>query len=147
MAKEYMDTNLNELKVKLKFAHTNFVQIANQLDPKKHNQAGVCGEWSPKDVVSHLVGWDKSLKEFIEDVENFDPPYDADNFNRLSVKSRKHLSWNEVMNELKTNFSDLEQAITTVKSQMKIYNRVMSWLSGRIEDYELHISQLDDWLL
>ncbi|VAW31927.1 hypothetical protein MNBD_CHLOROFLEXI01-3654 [hydrothermal vent metagenome] len=141
-----METNINKLKIDLKFAHANFVQVANQLDPNKRCQAGVCGEWSPKDVVSHLVGWDKSLKAFIEDVENFDPPYDADDFNRLSVKSRKHLSWNAVMNELKTNFLDLEQAITTVTPRMKIYNRVMGWLSGRIEDYDLHKSQLEDWL-
>lgn len=39
-------------------AQSDFVQIANQLDPQKRNQPGVCGEWSPKDVVAHLVGWD-----------------------------------------------------------------------------------------
>lgn len=142
-----MITKLNELKEKLEFSHTNFVQVANQLDPKKHNQAGVCGEWSPRDVVSHLVGWDKSLKEFILDIDNFDPPYDVHRFNSLSVESRKHMSWNEVMNELNTNFSDLGRAIATVEPQMKIYNRVTSWLSGRIEDYELHKSQLEDCIL
>ena len=142
-----MDANLNESQGKLNIAYANFIQAANQLDPNKRYQAGVCGEWSPKDVVSHLIGWDKSLKTFMVDTENFDPPHDVNNFNMLSVKSRNHLSWGEVMNELETNFSDLTQAIATLEPQMKIYKRVNSWLLGRIEDYELHTGQLEDWLL
>ena len=141
-----MDITLNELKVQFGLAHTDFIQVANQLDPKQHNQPGVCGEWSPKDVVAHLVGWDKSLKVFIVDIANFDPPYDVDSFNNLSVKSRKQMSWDEVIEELESNFLDLEQAIVTIEPYMQIYNRVKSWLAGRIEDYMLHRSQIEDWL-
>ena len=141
-----MDANLYELHEKLDFAYINFVQVAHQLDPIKRYQAGVCGEWSPKDVVSHLIGWDKSLKGFIVDIENFDPPYDIHKFNMVSVKSREHLSWDEVMDELETNIQELAQAIATVEPQMKIYDRVQEWLLGRTKDYELHKNQLEDWL-
>ena len=142
-----MDKNINQLLTKLTSAYTNFIQAAHQLDPNKRYQSGVCGEWSPKDVISHLVGWDKSLKALIVSPDDFEPPYDVHHFNARSVASRKHLNWEEVLDELETNFQDLKQALATVDSDMKIYRRVIEWLPGRKEDYELHTSQLEAWLV
>ena len=142
-----MDKNINQLFTKLTSAHTNFIQVANQLDLNKRYQAGVCGEWSPKDVVSHLVGWDQSLKELIVAPDDFDPPYAVDNFNARSVALRKHLDWGEVIYEMEANFQDLRQALATVKPEMQIYRRVINWLPGRRADYEVHTSQLEAWLV
>ena len=76
---------LTERLANLTRAQSDFVQTGNQLDPQKRDQPGVCGEWSPKDMVAHLVGWDKSLLEFITDIDNFSPPHDIDQFNQHSV--------------------------------------------------------------
>ena len=141
-----MDAQISELQQKLDSAHSHFVEVANQLGPTRQNRAGVCGEWSPKDVVAHLVGWDASLKQLIVDIEHFEPPYDVDGFNQCSVDTRTALSWADVMQELALNFSALMDALTTVEPSMKIYDRVTSWIAGRIEDYQLHTSQLELWL-
>lgn len=138
--------NLPERLVTLTQAHSNFIQICQQLDPQKYNQPGVCGTWSPKDTVAHLIGWDKSLLQFITDIDNFIPPYDPDLFNEQSVQQRKQLSWADVMQEMEINFPELQQAIQTVTPEMKIYERVFNWIAGRTEDYVLHSGQLAAWV-
>lgn len=137
---------LSERLADLTRVQSDFVQIANQLDPQKRNQAGVCGEWSPKEVVTHLVGWDQSLLTFITDNDNFVPPDDVEEFNRQSVQSREHLSWSDVMQEMEATFRDLQQAVADVHPEMKIYDRVGGWLAGRTEDYGLHRGQLAAWV-
>ncbi|MDH3675537.1 MAG: ClbS/DfsB family four-helix bundle protein [Anaerolineae bacterium] len=142
-----MDKNINQLFANLTSAYTNFVQVANQLDPNKRYQVGVCGDWSPKDVVSHLVGWDQSLRELIVVPDGFDPPYEVDKFNAQSVAARKHLDWEEVMEEMETNFQDLRLVLASVEPEMKIYQHIINWLPGRREDYEVHTNQLKAWLV
>ena len=142
-----MSANLHELTASLKQAHDGFIEVAHQLALEQRERAGVCGEWSPKEVVAHLLGWDESLKQFIVDIENFVPPYNVDAFNQSSVETRANLSWTEVIVALETNFAALDQALATVEPDVKIYERVSSWLAGRIADYELHRGQFEVWLL
>lgn len=141
-----MDAKLLVQWAKLDEAHKRFTQVADRLPPTKRRQSGVCGEWSPKQVVAHLAGWDASLKQLIVDIEHFDPPYDVHAFNRQSVALRSSLGWGEVMQELQLNFGELGQAIAMVEPRMRIYDRVHSWMAGRIDDYELHRNQLEAWL-
>ncbi|MEM8535900.1 MAG: maleylpyruvate isomerase N-terminal domain-containing protein [Chloroflexota bacterium] len=131
-----MNTHLEELHTKLSVAYTDFLQTANQLDVAKRDQSGVCGEWTPREVVAHLTGWDASLCSFITDPEGFDPPYDAHAFNAQSVAKRQSLAWEAVVDELERNFADLERAIATITPEMKPYQRVCSWMQGRTEDYK-----------
>ena len=141
-----MDAELSVLWRELDAAHATFIQAADRLDPAARRQVGVCGEWSPKEVAAHLVGWDASLKQFIADTERFEPPNDVHGFNRQSVAARKGLSWSAVIDELGQNFRELGQAIATVEPEMRIYERVHGWMAGRIEDYRLHTGQLESWL-
>lgn len=141
-----MDPILHKLQLQLTAAHAQFLHVVHQLKSTQREQVGVCGEWSPKDVVAHLIGWDSSLTQLIVDIEHFDPPYDVNAFNRQSVASKQHLSWTEVLTELESSFGALTQAIGSVDAEMKIYERVTGWLVGRIKDYELHTHQLEGWL-
>jgi hypothetical protein len=138
---------LTEQLADLTQAHADFLKIAYQLEPQKREQPGVCGEWSPKDVVAHLVGWDRLLLEFIADTDSFVPPTDADQFNQQSVYARQDLGWSDVMQEMAAIFYDLQQAVATVNAYMQIYDRVLSWLAGRTEDYRLHRGQLAEWVV
>lgn len=142
-----MDSSLTALNERLNTTFARFVQVAKQLDPALHYQIGSGGEWTPKDVVAHLIGWDKALLTFIMDPEKFVPPNDIDEFNAHSVNTREKDKWPQVMVELEATFLNLSQAIMTVTPQMRIYARVKSWLLGRIEDYELHTSQIQYWLV
>ena len=143
-----MDTDLEELQMKYSIAYTNFFRVLKQLEPDKRSQSGVSGHWSPKDVLSHLIGWDKSVQEFISDPDEFnpDPLYDINTFNAKSVSERRHQSWEETIDELQSSYMGLQKAITTVMPEMKIYDRVSEWLNGRREDYEFHTSQMEEWI-
>lgn len=125
-----MDTNLERLQLELSTAYTSFCRVIKQLQPDKRSQPGVSGHWSPKDVVSHLIGWDKSLQEFIADPYRFnpDPLYDINTFNAKSVSERQHQSWDETIDELQGSYKNMQKVITTVTAEMKIYDRVSDWL-------------------
>jgi hypothetical protein len=144
----FVDTDLEGLQIGLSMAYTNFFRVVKQLTPDKRSQAGVSGIWSPKDVLSHLIGWDKSLQEFIADPDGFNPEplYDTDTFNAKSVSERQRQSWEETIDELQISCLDLQKAITTVTAKMKIYARVSGWLKGRREDYEFHTIQMEEWI-
>ncbi len=143
-----MNSELSSLKIDLSLAYSRFTQLAEMLYPDKQIQSGVSGKWSAKDVISHLVGWDKSLCDFITNPDNFNPEplYDIHAFNAKSVSDRHAQTWEMTMAELQRTFSNLEKAIVSVTPDMKIYARVMSWLSGRIDDYRFHSIQLEEWM-
>jgi len=143
-----VDMELEGLQAELSTAYINFFQVIKQLDPDKRRQSGVTGDWSPKDVISHLVGWDKALQGFIVNPDGFDPNplFDINTFNAKSVSKRQHQSWEETIDELQSSYIDLEKAIATVTAEMKIYERVSGWLKGRREDYEHHKKQMEEWI-
>ena len=143
-----MDTNLAKLQMELSVAYTNFFQLIHQLEPSKRSQSGVSGHWSPKDVISHLIGWDKSFQEFIANPDGFNPAplYDTNKFNAKSVSERQHQSWEETVDELQRSYANLEKRVATVTTEMEIVDRVRNWLEGRREDYEFHTSQMKEWI-
>jgi len=143
-----MDTNIEELQIELFSAYTSFLRVIKQLEPDKRSRSGVSGHWSPKDVISHLIGWDKSLQEFIADPDEFnpDPLYDTNTFNAKSVSERQHQSWDETIDELQSSYKNMQTIITTVTTEMKIYARVSDWLKRRRVDYEFHTSQIEEWI-
>ena len=143
-----MNINLCRLTHELSLTYLRFIQLAEILPPEKHNHAGICGHWSPKDVISHLIGWDKSLCDFIKNPDAFDPEplHDVHAFNAKSVSDRHALTWELTMDELKLTFSELREALEIITPEIKIYERVQSWVSGRVDDYRLHSTQLEDWI-
>jgi len=144
----FVDTDLRGSQIELSMAYANFSRAIKQLEPERRSQVGVSGDWSPKDIISHLVGWDKSLQEFITDPDGFNPEplYDINTFNAKSVSERQHQSWEETIDELQSSYLNLQKAIATVTVEMGIYDRVREWLQGRREDYEFHTSQIKEWL-
>ncbi|MCG8351978.1 MAG: ClbS/DfsB family four-helix bundle protein [Chloroflexales bacterium] len=143
-----MDIDLTKLEAELSKAYADFIRVTTQLGPGKFYQPGVSGDWSPKDVVSHLIGWDTALQEFITDPDGFNPNplYDVDMFNAKSVSERQHQSWEETVDELQSSYKDLQKAISGVAREMKIYDRVKGWMKGRKADYELHTMQIEEWI-
>jgi hypothetical protein len=135
-------------------AHTRFIEVAVKLDVRLRSELGVCGAWSPKEVVAHLVGWDaEAVRGFgmlVSDQMDVFVPVDNDAidvFNAQSVEARRDLSWDAVMGELKTTQQDLQQLIRVVDG--KGFNSAGgfgNWLIGRREDYEYHTEQLLAWV-
>lgn len=141
-----MDETINSLQQDLRIAYVAFVDVAERLDPSKRATSGVCGVWSPKEVLDHLIGWDASLKHLIMTPQTFVPPEDVHQFNDQSLAERDNQTWAESLHEIKANFQALNEALETVEAEMRVYPHVIRWLPGRVADYELHTGQLAAWL-
>lgn len=143
-----MTPDLEKLQTALTVAFSNYLHTILALAPEKQVQPGVSGDWSAKDVVAHLIGWDAALHEFIADPENFNPEplYDVHTFNATSVTKRQAQTWQETVDELQNNFARLNETFATLPNEGRVYDRVVSWLKGRIADYEFHLEQLNGWL-
>jgi uncharacterized damage-inducible protein DinB len=68
-----------------------------------HNRNDILfGEWSLKDVIGHLTGWDRYFTAALKSHERGEaPPFwgDITEFNRASVARRKGSSWKKVYDE------------------------------------------------
>jgi hypothetical protein len=86
-------------------AHATFQHVAATLPPDCRDQAGVCGQWTPKQVAAHLAGWDREAARALQALLAGAPEdlvSDIDLFNRASVDARTHLSWEGTCWELRT---------------------------------------------
>lgn len=142
-----------ELAHDLHTAHQEFMQVAGQLPSTLREAKGVCGdEWSPKDVVAHLIGWDQAAVCFLGLFsiglgDTFNPDIDGDTFNANSVNMREGSSWDEVIAELTTTHDDLQHIITVLAAhQLKSDGGYGHSLIGRKDDYLFHTQQLRAWL-
>lgn len=119
--------------------------ITDKLPPARQTESGACGDWSPKEVIDHLIGWDSALADFATEPATFNPEplYDVHAFNQASVSSRQNQSWAETIAEWDTTMTRLETALSTITPDQRPYPRIVDWLSGRIADYKLHTEQLE----
>jgi hypothetical protein len=127
-----------------------FNNTLKNIPPGLIERTGVCGNWSPKDVVAHLVAWDKEAAQRIqvflegpaEDIE-----YAIDEFNAKSVAERKHTSWDLLLADLYDAQNLLRSRFELVsRTHLKLDKRFWGWLRGRTNDYEEHTNQLVSWL-
>lgn len=137
------------LQHELSHAYDRFRRTVGQLAPSAREQSGVCGEWSPKEVVAHLAGWDREaarrFQQFMQGpTEDID--YDLDAFNAESVAARQHLAWEQALHELDKAHRVLQQAIALVEPQhLEADSRFFEWLEGRSRDYDEHTAQIQTW--
>jgi hypothetical protein len=131
-------------------AYSMFVHSCIALKEEDQLRSGVCGFWSPKQVVDHFTGWGiEALENFkkIQAGEKVDLEYDDDIFNARAVAERSKLTWKESlkdMEEIKTKIVDFVTRLSEEDlSKSTVY---ASWINGIKEDYQLHNDQLLQWV-
>ncbi len=133
----------------LTHAHTTFQEVAVALAAVRQQQSGVCGQWTPKEVAAHLAGWDREAARALYALLAGAPEdfvSDVDCFNRASVDARAHLSWEGTCWELRIAHEMLQRAIDAIIHAQIPAVGYISWMNGRIADYELHTTQIRSWL-
>ncbi len=146
-----MSASWNQLAQNLQNAHHHFMMVAGQLNESLHDKAGICGTWSPRDVITHLIGWDVKARTGLAlfangEGEQFIFP-DIDEFNAQSINIYQHLSWEEALTMLKQEHIALQTKIQLVEANgLDAESGFGKWLIGRKEDYELHTRQLQAWV-
>ncbi|MBT8387983.1 MAG: DinB family protein, partial [Ignavibacteria bacterium] len=103
-------------------------------------------KWSPKDILSHIAGWEvevkKQFKVFLTNPD-VDDNYDIDSFNKSAVELRKYLSWDQIVTELKTAQVKLSDFLTNLtQKEIDEEKRFIEWVDVLINHYDHHIRQL-----
>ena len=130
-------------------AHATFQHVAAALPPDCRDQAGVCGQWTPKQVAAHLAGWEREAARALHALLAGAPEdlvSDIDLFNRASVDARTHLSWEGTCWELRAAHETLQHAIDAIIQAQTYAAGYLSWMDGRIADYAVHTAQVRAWL-
>jgi hypothetical protein len=139
----------NSIEKLSKLQH-RFIKVAQQIDESNTNRPGVCGSWSPKEVVAHIIGWDKEvIRQFglFQDGLEKAIEHDIDEFNRKSVKERSHLSWEETLAELQQAHEQFYQQAKSISSKELSKNEeYKDWVEVQIDHYKHHTKQLEKWV-
>lgn len=144
-----MSTSWNELIKQLQELQGKFNKALRILDESKREKPGVCGHWSPRQVVAHMTGWEiETILQFERVRKGFEAiEHDIDAFNEKSVGQREHLNWDETINEFEEAQKKLNEAAESVslndESKNKGYRELMN---VQISHYIHHIRQLEEWV-
>lgn len=145
-----MATSWEKLIEELSNLQHQFIEVAQQIDEAKRNLPGVCGSWSPKEVVAHITGWDKEvIKQFglFQDGLEKAMEHDIDEFNKKSVQERSHLSWEETVAELQQAHDQFYQKAMSISNQeLSTNEEYRDWIEVQIDHYIHHRKQLKKWV-
>ena len=121
--------------------------LLEQIGPTRMDQPGVNGDWSMKDIVAHLTGWNRGLAARLQAVQRGEPepapPWPAqlqtdDEINAWIYESNRGRSLDEVLNETHQVFDQLlafvaglpeDVQIEQVRQGERVYHLV--WLDGK----------------
>lgn len=144
-----MSTDWTKLIDQLEELQKNFNEAVQTLGASKIEKPGVCGDWSPRQLVAHMTGWEIETIFQFQRVQNGSEAmdHDIDAFNEKSVEQRKHLAWNETLTELITvqhRFNEVVRSISLDdESKNEQYRELMD---VQIEHYIHHTKQLEKWI-
>jgi len=141
-----MEKNWTALQEQFAAAFQGFIDTCTQLDPALREQKTLDGQWSPKDVVAHMIGWEREATErfwhfLAGPTENL--TYNNDAFNSQSVASRQHLTWDQALSELKAARQSFQKPIAAITADdLTRESRFFEWLESITKHYSDHIAHL-----
>jgi len=130
----------SELLYWLQEEYQQWQGLLEQIDPTRMDQPGVNGQWSIKDLVAHLAGWQPRLISHMQAAQRNEPepppPWPAhlqtdDEINAWIYESNRGRSVREVLNESRHVFQQLLAFIEGLPDDVRI-------------DQEYHLVWLND---
>jgi hypothetical protein len=120
-------------------------------------------EWSPRDVMAHLIGWNRHTIEGCRQILQGQEPFyfsDAENdfrhVNAESVQRYSSVSKDELMGQMSETFRELEAYLLSVDPtdwEMDHGVRYRNWvitISNTVDvlrrDYDDHREQIEEWM-
>ena len=126
-----------------------FLDAAREIGAETAVKPGICGEWSVKDVLAHLAGWNReAVREFglLPDGELPPLPEDMEIIDQLNaglVEIYSECSWDQVLAAFEDSLGALEQAAAAVSPKDAAKEpRYGVWLQIMAEELENHYKDL-----
>lgn len=145
-----MPSDWSTLVSELRELQKELLEAAQRLEESQREQSGVCGVWSPKEVLAHLTGWDKEVtRQFrlFQDGLEKAIEHDIDKFNQQSVSKRSQLSWEETLAEYRDVQNEfIEVAHSIPPSELSQNGEYHDWMNVQIEHYQHHLRQFNQWV-
>ncbi len=119
--------------------------------------------WSPRDIVAHLIGWNRSLIQGSNQIRKGELPfYDIDpgeNYSKINdafVKEISSVSREELLDEMHSSEGELVDFLRTLSPEEWDHDygirhkeaviTIRNSMDELIEDYVHHLKQIEDWL-
>jgi hypothetical protein len=144
-------SSFNTLRKEWRRTSSNFLIAAKKLSPELAEISGVCGDWSPKDVVAHLTGWNyEAVRHYCAfqagatpAAANSENAIDA--YNARFVTERSHLTWEQALQALEDSLIEFEKAVDKLPpEEIPRHKRYTEWLQWMGEDYENHLQHVKE---
>jgi hypothetical protein len=154
MQEEWMKKS--ELLSALQEAYGQWESLLTQIGPARMEQPGVNGDWSMKDVIAHLSGWNRRLVERLEAAQRGlaepSPPWPAqleteDEINAWIVESYRGRSLREVLDDTQQLNERLLAVVETLPADAEIERIERSekiFYVAPVGDQRFHISEFLD---
>jgi hypothetical protein len=119
--------------------------------------------WSPRDIVAHLIGWNRALIQGSKQIRQGELPfYDIDpgeNYSKVNDAFVKQFSSElreELLNEMRTSAEELVDFLRTLNPDEWDHDygvrhkeaviTIRNSMDELIVDYTHHLKQIEDWL-
>jgi hypothetical protein len=142
LAKE--DTKLSKARLLAEIREGNALLEATlaDLDEAQATQPGVGGDWSVKDTLAHILGWDQELVRWLQifargetpDLPLVDGAWDwgeIDRTNERFVASYQHLSWERVLADHRLAIEAVLETVQALPEQVLLDAQHVAWQGDR----------------
>jgi len=142
LAKE--DSKLNKARLLAEIREGNALLEATlaDLDEAQATQPGVVGDWSAKDTVAHILGWDQELARWLQifargetpDLPLVDGAWDWDAIDRTNdrfVASYQGHSWERVLADHRLAIQSVLETVEALPEQVLLDAQHVAWRGDR----------------
>jgi hypothetical protein len=117
-----------ELLEKIETEHRRLEQNIAALSPEQLVQAGVVGEWSVKDILTHLSVWERRLLQRIQHQPERGSDMGTHEFNAMIYLEHKDRSWAEVRAEFIISYRAVLEAIHAFdEAELEVWRMSFAW--------------------
>jgi hypothetical protein len=134
-----------EIYETIAFERAKLIDVLDQLTDEQMELPGACGDWSVKDILSHLVDWEqRGLRWYRAGLRGEVPKTPDENYNwrqlpalNLAIYQRyKDLSLGEVRQKFKASFEEMIAALDGMTQEELFTPKAYEWTgNGLLRDY------------
>jgi hypothetical protein len=149
---------------KIRTRQAEFEALLATLNASQLTTPGVNGDWSIKDILAHLVSWQKRTLAYLDaaarqgkpDIEGISSDAEMDNLNARFYAGNKSRPLADVMTDFKNTYAQVVAAVEALSADDLIEPNRFTWLNGdplweqvagnTYEHIDEHIGSIQAWL-
>lgn len=149
---------------KIRTRQAEFEALLATLNASQLTTPGVNGDWSIKDILAHLVSWQKRTLAYLDaaarqgkpDIEGISSDAEMDNLNARFYAGNKSRPLADVMTDFKNTYAQVVAAVEALSADDLIEPNRFAWLNddplweqvagNTYEHIDEHIGSIQAWL-